>query len=92
MVNFNTDTFILLNTREVHSLFLPYFACFLGVEMKATKSDKSTISTTEVTFRGKGTSVNRSLEPLPNKYKGKSFSVSMAPENDPNKLTDVSEK
>ena len=71
-----------------------YLLCFefSGLEIKTAGSDKNTVSATEVKFRGKGPAVNRALEPLPPKYKGMALSVTMAPEHDPTKLTDVSEK
>ena len=68
-----------------------YFVCFSDINNKPTNN---AVSATEVKFRGKvaGSAVNRSLEPLPQKYKGKPLTVSLAPENDRAKLTDVSEK
>lgn len=59
----------------------------------ANSAEKSSVSATEVRFRGNTPpAVSRPLEPLPNRYKGMPLSVSMAPENDSSNLTDVYEK
>ena len=75
-------------------IFLGYIIILFpaGIDIKTTASnDKNAVSATEIKFRGKGP-VTRSLEPLSHKYKGMPLSVSLAPEKDPSKLAEVSEK